>query len=122
MEIAVDRPPVGADPNHRRATMLESQLGAPIGVAHRSLPAGSADRGRPMAGVWLTTTLVSYGSVLTASLTVPGLVFSFWRLWFGALIVGPFGFVAHRRAGSPTLARAGLVWSSVAGFGFAAYM
>jgi drug/metabolite transporter (DMT)-like permease len=85
------------------------------------VPAGArllaAVRARPVVAVWFGTVMFSTGPVMVAAATVPGAVFSFWRLWIGSVVMVLLALVRHRRTGVE-LTREGVRWMVLAGAAF----
>jgi drug/metabolite transporter (DMT)-like permease len=76
-----------------------------------------AARNRPVALVWFGTAMFSTGPVMVAAATVPGAVFSFWRLWIGAAVMVLLA-LAERRWHGTHLTRTGLRWMVACGVAF----
>ena len=86
----------------------------PPATGHRLL---DLVRRRPVLAVWFGTVMFSTGPVMVAAATVPGAVFSFWRLWIGSALMVVLALVQRRRTGV-AITRAGLRWMVLAGAAF----
>ena len=74
-------------------------------------------RARPVVAVWFGTLVFSTGPVMVAAASVAGTVFSFWRLWIGAVVMALLA-VAHWRRTGIVLHRSGVRWIVAAGAAF----
>lgn len=72
---------------------------------------------RPVVAVWFGTVMFSTGPVMVAAASVPGPVFSFWRLWIGTVLLAVLVAAGHRR-GTVSVSRAGVRWTMLAGVAF----
>jgi drug/metabolite transporter (DMT)-like permease len=79
---------------------------------------GTAAR-HPVGLVWFGIVVFSGGPVLVADATISGVAFSFWRLWFGVVVLG-IATLVHQRLSGVAFTRTGLWWSAICGvtFGF----
>jgi drug/metabolite transporter (DMT)-like permease len=93
----------------------------PIAIAATTTRAPGRIRGlvraRPVVAVWFGTLVFSTGPVMVAAASVAGAVFSFWRLWIGAAVMGLLALVRWRRTGTVP-SRAGGRWIVAAGVAF----
>lgn len=76
-----------------------------------------AIRSRPVVIVWFGTVMFSTGPVMIAAATIPGAVFSFWRLFIGSGLMLLLALVRHR-ATPAALTASGLRWMAAAGVAF----
>jgi drug/metabolite transporter (DMT)-like permease len=74
-------------------------------------------RARPVLAVWFGTAVFSTGPVMVAAASVAGTVFSFWRLWIGAVAMVGLAAGERRRSGRP-LTRTGVRFMALAGVAF----
>ena len=70
-----------------------------------------------MALVWFGTVVFSTGPVMVAAASVPGAVFSFWRLWIGSVLMVLLALGQRRRTGT-RLTAPGVRWMVLAGTAF----
>jgi drug/metabolite transporter (DMT)-like permease len=77
---------------------------------------GTAAR-HPVGLVWFGVLVFSMGPVIVAGASISGVAFSFWRLWFGVVILG-IATLVHQRVSGVRLTRTGLHWAAVCGFTF----
>jgi len=89
-------------------------LEPPVPTGNRAF---DAVRTRPVALVWFGTVVFSCGPVMIAAATVPGAVFSFWRLWIGSVLMVLLAAGERRRTGTQ-LTATGLRWMVLAGTAF----
>ena len=89
-------------------------LDPPAASGHRLL---DLVRARPVVAVWFGTVMFSTGPVMVAAATVPGAVFSFWRLWIGSALMVLLAVLQRRRTGV-ALTAAGIRWTAAAGVAF----
>ena len=89
-------------------------LAPPALTGHRLL---DAVRARPIALVWFGTVMFSAGPVMVAAATVPGAVFSVWRLWIGSAVMVLLALVERRWSGT-RLTATGLRWMVACGTAF----
>ena len=89
-------------------------LDPPVPTGHRAL---DAVRSRPVALVWFGTVVFSTGPVMVAAASVPGAVFSFWRLWIGSVLMVLLALGQRRRTGT-RLTAPGVRWMVLAGTAF----
>jgi drug/metabolite transporter (DMT)-like permease len=74
-------------------------------------------RERPVVAVWFGTLVFSTGPVMVAAATIPGAVFSFWRLWIGSALMVLLAVGQRRRTGIG-LTATGVRWMALAGAAF----
>ncbi len=79
-----------------------------------------AARRSPIAVVALGVTLFSTGPVMVASASISGVAFSFWRLWFGVVILG-VAAVVHRLVTGTAVGPRGWWWAGGCGLAFAVH-
>lgn len=89
-------------------------LDPPVPTGHRVI---DAVRARPVVAVWFGTVVFSTGPVMIAAASVPGAVFSFWRLWIGSILMVALAAAQHRRTGA-AVTREGARWIVLAGAAF----
>ena len=74
-------------------------------------------RERPVVAVWFGTLMFSSGPVMIAAASIPGAVFSFWRLWIGSVLMVLLAVGQRRRTGV-ALTASGMRWIVLAGAAF----
>ena len=80
----------------------------------------AAARRQPLTLIAFGILLYSTGPVFVAASSVPGPVFSFWRLWLGIPVLG-VATALHLRGGGRRPGRRGLRYAAGAGLAFAAH-
>ncbi|MCU0269457.1 MAG: DMT family transporter [Acidimicrobiales bacterium] len=90
----------------------------PVHLHRRSLV--RAARAHPVGMVWFGTVVFATGPVMVAATSLPGAVFSFWRLWLGVPLLG-LATLVHVRSTHRRPKRAGWVWAARCGVAFAVH-
>ncbi len=116
--------PLGLSPPEPGPPELSRRGSAAPGTAGPIAAVRALTTRRPVVLVWFGTCMFALGPVMIAASTVSGPVFSFWRLWFGSILMTGVAWANHRRQrahGGAHLTRTGIRWTVAAGVAFAVH-